>query len=110
MRTASRSARSTLFLALVLLVAGRASAESVSPTPPAAPCAALDAATLADLLAMPVADAPQSTSASTAAVSIDELLGRPPRRGYCRCGCGARCATDADCGPGGSCVAFISCC
>ena len=32
------------------------------------------------------------------------------RQGYCRCGCGARCSKDSDCGPGGSCVAFISCC
>lgn len=31
-------------------------------------------------------------------------------RRYCRCGCGARCSTDADCGPGGSCVGFITCC
>jgi len=32
------------------------------------------------------------------------------RRGYCRCGCGATCSSDADCGAGGSCVAFITCC
>jgi hypothetical protein len=32
------------------------------------------------------------------------------RRGYCRCGCGATCTSDADCGPGGSCVKAISCC
>lgn len=29
---------------------------------------------------------------------------------YCRCGCGVRCSTDADCGPGGSCVGFVTCC
>jgi hypothetical protein len=34
----------------------------------------------------------------------------PPFRRYCRCGCGATCTTDADCGPGGSCVGFITCC
>lgn len=32
------------------------------------------------------------------------------RRGYCRCGCGATCTSDADCGPGGRCVSFITCC
>jgi hypothetical protein len=32
------------------------------------------------------------------------------RRGYCRCGCGVTCTSDADCGPGGSCVRFITCC
>jgi len=36
--------------------------------------------------------------------------GPPIRQGYCRCGCGIRCETDADCGVGGSCVGFISCC
>jgi hypothetical protein len=28
----------------------------------------------------------------------------------CRCGCGGTCRTDADCGPGGVCEPFISCC
>jgi len=36
--------------------------------------------------------------------------GPPIRQHYCRCGCGTTCTTDADCGPGGSCVAFITCC
>jgi len=36
--------------------------------------------------------------------------GPPIRRGYCKCGCGITCETDADCGPGGSCVGFITCC
>ena len=34
----------------------------------------------------------------------------PPLRRYCKCGCGITCETDADCGPGGSCVAFVTCC
>ena len=34
---------------------------------------------------------------------------QPGRLGYCRCGCGARCQTSADCG-GGACVAYITCC
>lgn len=32
-----------------------------------------------------------------------------PKLGYCKCGCGGRCRTSADCG-GAACVAFISCC
>lgn len=32
------------------------------------------------------------------------------RQGYCRCGCGVRCSKDSDCGPGGSCVGFVTCC
>lgn len=28
----------------------------------------------------------------------------------CRCGCGGSCQTDADCGPGGICEPFPSCC
>jgi hypothetical protein len=32
------------------------------------------------------------------------------RRGYCRCGCGVTCTSDADCGSGGRCVSFITCC
>lgn len=36
--------------------------------------------------------------------------GRPPRRKYCVCGCGITCVNDADCGPGGRCVSFITCC
>lgn len=34
---------------------------------------------------------------------------KPGRLGYCKCGCGARCRTSADCG-GSACVAFITCC
>ena len=34
----------------------------------------------------------------------------PPIKRYCQCGCGITCETDADCGPDGSCVAFITCC
>ena len=36
--------------------------------------------------------------------------GPPFRRGYCKCGCGLTCETDADCGAGGACVGFITCC
>jgi len=37
------------------------------------------------------------------------LAAKPGRLGYCKCGCGARCHTSADCG-GAACVAFITCC
>jgi len=41
---------------------------------------------------------------------LPDWMARPPhRRGYCRCSCGYRCATDADCG-GSSCDPFITCC
>jgi hypothetical protein len=39
-----------------------------------------------------------------------EFMAKPPRHGYCKCGCGGGCTTDADCGPGGQCVRFITCC
>src|SRR5260370_15201660 len=32
------------------------------------------------------------------------------RKGPCRCSCGYPCTTDAQCGPGGLCEPFISCC
>jgi hypothetical protein len=32
------------------------------------------------------------------------------RLGYCRCGCGVRCSKDSDCGAGGNCVSFVTCC
>jgi hypothetical protein len=37
------------------------------------------------------------------------LAAKPGRLGYCKCGCGARCHTSADCG-GAACIAFITCC
>jgi hypothetical protein len=41
---------------------------------------------------------------------VPEFMAKPPHHGYCKCGCGAGCTTDADCGPGGQCVRFITCC
>lgn len=38
-----------------------------------------------------------------------EFMAKPVRRGFCRCGCGIGCTTDADCG-GASCDAFATCC
>lgn len=71
-----------------------------------APCGTPDLAALLD------ADnnVPQACGASLEVAGTPEpeflAAGKP---GYCRCGCGARCRTDADCG-GAACVAFISCC
>lgn len=38
-----------------------------------------------------------------------ETSARPPRRGYCQCGCGIGCTSSADCG-GDPCRLFITCC
>ena len=47
--------------------------------------------------------------ATPAASPAPDLLGKPHRRGYCRCSCGYPCQTSADCG-GASCDPFITCC
>jgi hypothetical protein len=39
-----------------------------------------------------------------------ELVPVAFHRRTCRCSCGYPCNSDADCGPGGSCEQFISCC
>ena len=39
-----------------------------------------------------------------------EFMASPVRARTCRCSCGHPCKTDADCGPGGSCRAGITCC
>lgn len=45
---------------------------------------------------------------------IEELfpvhMGPPFKHGFCACGCGIQCQTDADCGVGGSCIGAITCC
>ena len=46
---------------------------------------------------------------STAESPMASFSAKPGRLGYCKCGCGARCQTSADCG-GSACVAFITCC
>lgn len=47
--------------------------------------------------------------ATPSASPAPDLLGKPHRRGYCRCSCGYPCQTSADC-DGGSCDPFITCC
>jgi len=47
--------------------------------------------------------------ATPAASPVPDLMGKPQRRGFCRCGCGITCQTSADCG-GGSCDPFVTCC
>jgi hypothetical protein len=100
---------------LLLFLALAAPAAYANEAPATAPCAAApeDLTALLAPAASALVDAPieASTLRTTGATqSLEELLAKPIR-GYCRCGCGARCTTDADCGGGtGSCVAFISCC
>jgi hypothetical protein len=48
--------------------------------------------------------------------TFSQSLARTPgtavadKKGFCRCSCGFECSTDQQCGPGGRCDAFISCC
>jgi hypothetical protein len=51
---------------------------------------------------------PDMTLKST--ISPELLPTATLRRRTCRCSCGFPCNSDADCGPGGSCDAFITCC
>ena len=44
-----------------------------------------------------------------AASLLQDPTVKPPRRGFCRCGCGIGCQTSADCG-GAPCDRFITCC
>lgn len=56
---------------------------------------------------------PEDQQICPATDSLESLfpvqMGPPVGHGYCRCGCGTRCQTSADCG-GAACVSFISCC
>ena len=111
----------TLSIAALTCVAALATrpagATDLAPVPAAAaatavaPCAPVevDVAGLARGAAAVASEEPPLCRATDGA-ALDGVLAKPPRLGYCRCGCGARCQTDADCGPGGSCVGFISCC
>lgn len=57
-----------------------------------------------------VVPAVPALSACSISESPEEFLAaKAGRFGYCKCGCGARCQTSADCG-GSACVSFITCC
>ncbi len=58
--------------------------------------------------------APQDDEPAAFDAGVDGLTAQPTAKppkpsGWCRCGCGIRCSTSADCG-GGSCDRFITCC
>jgi hypothetical protein len=88
------------FLGLAPAFAGEAPQASLAVTAP-------DAQPGCGAAALDLSAEPQVCPAVQIGVPEPEFMAR---RGYCRCGCGATCSTDADCGPGGSCVKAISCC
>jgi hypothetical protein len=96
----------SILLMAFLAALGTASAQEAAGLPtvtgeaPAVQPCGLDLAALSS---------PKEEACRTVAPSNPEPEFMAARR-YCRCGCGARCSTDADCGPGGSCVGFITCC
>lgn len=94
-----------VFALVALSLTPAFAAEEATPTPAvetATAAAQSDCGATLDLSAEP-----QVCPAVQIGVPEPEFMAR---RGYCRCGCGATCTTDADCGPGGSCVRAISCC
>lgn len=108
-----------LAVAAAVLVAPSVAAEETAPPAPEPTVAAAadddgcatDATQEIEAL-LGAAEAPMCPAATPSSAAAPEpiLQQGPPFRRYCRCGCGAGCTTDADCGPGGRCVAFISCC
>lgn len=79
-------------------------AETLSGTPPQ------PGAACTPTLPNPEAQALDQTSVMDPADSVgNDWMRRPPRNGFCRCGCGIRCQTSADC-DGGSCDPFVTCC
>ena len=94
-------------LALALLAALGAGAASAEET--AAPAVAAGCGLNLEALTSPAAG---TSPAVTPESALPDFLSPDTnaRQGYCRCGCGARCSKDSDCGPGGNCVAFITCC
>lgn len=107
--SASKLGAALAFSLLLLIGAGAAHADAAAPAAVAAPCAAdvVDVAALLRGDAMPAA--PAASPLAVPQVAEAEWPVRPLRR-YCRCGCGATCTTDADCGPGGVCGTMASCC
>lgn len=108
-----------LALAAAALVAPPAAAEeSAPPTPEPAVAAAADDGCVTEAAQeieaiLGAVEAPMCPAATPAAAAAPEPIlqqGPPGLRRFCQCGCGVGCTTDADCGPGGRCVAFVSCC
>lgn len=113
------TSRSALFLALFVLalaavavpavasdqapVQAPVQAQATAPGSPAADCAPATAS-------LPICTAEPSSLAGQLFPAPIAQQGPPIRQHYCKCGCGVTCTTDADCGPGGSCVAFVTCC
>jgi|GEM_PF-2889695 len=118
------TARSALFLALFVLalsvvaVPAMASDQTPDQAQAAAPGTALaDCApavptvqTAPAAASLPLCTTEPSSAAGQLFPAPIAQQGPPIRQHYCKCGCGVTCTTDADCGPGGSCVAFVTCC
>lgn len=110
-----------LFFALVLAAAPAAAAvgdAAPAPVPAPAdaaplgdcgPAAPVDIAALVEPVEAPVCSADAPAAGAGFLVEPVEQQGPPKRGGFCRCGCGITCETDADCG-GGSCDPFVTCC
>lgn len=104
--------------AAVLVAPSVAAEETAPPAPEPAVAAAADDGCAADAAQeieaiLRVAEKPMCTAATPAAAAAPEPIfqqGPKPRRRFCHCGCGVPCTTDTDCGPGGRCVAFVTCC
>jgi len=63
----------------------------------------------ADLFAAEPAVCSDKPAAVPGQPPVAEPKAPPFGQGYCKCGCGVRCESSADCG-GAACVRFISCC
>ena len=109
-----------LFIALIALATvpvaaadeARTSVPQVADVLPPGDCgstAPVDLAALVEPTEAPTCSVDSPADAAEPLVAPVEQQG-PPNTGYCACGCGITCETDADCGEGGSCVKFITCC
>lgn len=110
----------TLLLAALALLAVPVAASDEAPAPPLVPddptplvecasAASLELASVLEAVEAPVCSVTPGPAERGLFVEPIEQKG-PPIRRYCKCGCGITCTSDADCGEGGSCVAFVTCC